>query len=403
MWNSKIAKAADTAELKATYEIIQKIDVESYNFPADILKAKKDAETVQAFIKQVQAKKNETDRLVKELSMEQSNISNELSNLKKMSQKAPKDLLMSADSNPVDAKAIVQELIGKNLTDTLTKSVALYRKYQHMIPRPEKGEAKPETVKRVSEKGTYVYFRKSGETPRVYIKNMYLNGSTKNGDILTGNIKNLSTDITYKPYDIDLKLLKSSGTTPFFTLGGQVGVVENAISTYLQISASGYPISDIIHPSDNNSLKGVSGNIDMQGQIKGTGEDFTLDIRLTSPLIGIDINSENMDSKLAELLDSAIGKVDNFTADLSASGTLDNYSINISTNLQDIISRNIKGYLTKQIQKVNGEIQKRYNEEMTKIFAGSENAIAGLSLNDSSKLKLKELTGLNSNAAEKTT
>jgi uncharacterized protein (TIGR03545 family) len=400
-WNQRIKKAADTQELQANYETIRKIDVNAYKFPADLIKAKNDAETVQKFIKQVQAKKEEADSLVKNFEAEQQNIRNEYANLKKMSQKAPKELLMSADSSPIDSRAIMEELVGKKMTETVTTAVALYRKYHHMIPMPEKNGDKPETVKRVAEKGTNVYFKTPGETPRVYIKNMHLNGQMKNGDVLTGDIKNLSTDISFKPYELALNLAKGADGRTFFTLDGQVGVVEDSLSTYLRITAAGYPVAEIIKPEENNYLKGVSGNLNIQGQIKGTGESFKLDMRLTSSSMGMEINSDGMDKTLAGLLSSALGRVEDFTADLSAEGKLDDFSVAISTNLQDIISRNVKGYVNEQLKKVNDEIQKRYAAELNKVFSSSDGIIGGMALNDSSRNSLKELASLNTGAAEK--
>jgi len=400
-WNERIKKAADTQELKANYEIVRKIDVNKYKFPADILKAKNDAETVQKFIKQVKAKKDETEKLVKNFEAEQKNMRQELNSLKKMSRKAPKELLMSADSNPVDSRAIMEELIGKKMTDTVTTAVSLYRKYHNMIPIPEKGTEQPETVKRVAEKGTDVYFRTPGQTPRVYIKNMHLNGQMKNGEVLTGDIKNLSTDVTFKPYELMINLAKTANEKPFFTLDGQVGVVESTLNTYLRITASGYPVSEIIKPAEDTPLKDISGHVNIQGQIKGSGENFSLDMHITSPSVSIDINSAGMDKTLAGLLSSALGKVENFTADLSAEGTLDDFNIKIATNLQDIIRRNVKGYINEQLKKVNDEIQKRYTAELDKVLSSSDNFIGKMALDDASKDKLKELASLNSNASDK--
>jgi uncharacterized protein (TIGR03545 family) len=400
-WNSKIKESSDISELTKNYEAIQKIDIKSYDFPKDLLKAKKDAETIQAFHKQVKEQLNSLESLVEEFKNEQKQMQLEYAKLKSLSRKAPKDLLLSPDSSPIDAKALMEELVGKSITDKAAKAITLYKKYKHFIPKPQKDASKPKTEKTDIEKGTTVYFNKAGAMPRLYVEQINLSGSANNGETLTGVINGASSDLSYKPVTLALVLAKSVTAAPYLNLFGEVGLKDNSVSTDLNISANSLPLADMMELGKNPVIESVSGNVSIDGKMQAYEENISLDVVISSPLIGIDINQNEMNAVLADLLRSSLGSVKNFSAHLTAEGTLDNYTVRLTSNLQDIIGNNIKAYADRQLKNLNAQIQKKYEEVIGNSLADTGSSIDGFSLSDANRDKLKTLTQLDGSLASK--
>ena len=283
-------------------------------------------------------------------------------------------------------------ILGAILGDEVKSKIDLFWKYYEMIsPYLNKGgEAKPgeEEEKYVRGKGVFVKFKEKTPYPDLLVKHARLSLNLFDTRI-AGDLNDLSDN--QKVYGKPVVVHFSSDENEkfdHFGLNVKLDRTQPVASDVIDLNVDSLKLVNV-KAGDQASIE--KGFANLKSSIQITGEK-NMSATAQADLGGLSFKmAPQDDNEIVKAVSDTLGATDKFFVKMVVNGTRDNYSLDIDSDLDKVISG--------AVQKVAaGKIQEFEQKLKSSVFSSTENPLSGVNDSLGGFLKVEDLLGDKSSA-----
>ncbi len=372
-WQKKVKSLSDFKSIKKDYNSIKKINPKKYNVK-DIKKIKNDIQKIKKLKSKISQKKKSLQTSRRQMNKDFNSLKQDLARIK---QKGKKDILAKLNLSDDNLKNISSLIFGNSFTAKLFQYKKYYDRYSDYLPDPRsifKKDADKEKEPQAFT-GTYIDFTGAEQMPFFIIKKISLDASRQAKASVTGSIKYLSSDFSFKPMEIDINGKNQKENTSF-SLKGYMAKEK--------IKKKYYKDNDLTLASENINLQKqniFNNNSFIKGLKKGSA-DAVLKIKdknniLTFKLIvkarEVTFSLEPMkDKTMYNILKNTLTDIPLFTTTVTTiinrNLADDKTDTDFSTTLDNVLNKKLKASINKQLTAKKKEIINSYNKKAARAF-----------------------------------
>ncbi len=265
--------------------------------------------------------------------------------------------------------AVLMDPIKRELIPIMNKiQIAMYYKKKFASPNPPKLRGR--------DAGEDILFDKQNHYPKYWVKHIIISGTGKNGERVTGEVTNITSDqrLIGKPLHVSLSgenLLQH--TTNFHATLTQdkrhAATVNN-----INLGMTGFPLIKYIS-KNSGPIQVTQGQVDLNSHLTIVGK--TLASNTTAQVSHLHINSAtisdpkdiwNLNSITADIL----SQVTLLNINLLVNGPFKHLTIGISTNIDDIFAAAISNTIQKRLDAQKAAIQRQIDNIVSDKKADAE-------------------------------
>jgi uncharacterized protein (TIGR03545 family) len=362
--------------LKSELEAAMKIDIQSIE---DIKQIEISIQTIKRIKKEISVIKTDLTNKQKKVFADISLIKKEINSLKAQGSKDYTSALSTLNLDTLKSGNINSTLLKAPLQDKLMKARDIWSRIQKAFPIQEK------TKKEAIETGITVSFPSFAQPiPKLWIKTVALSGVI-DGQVLTGKIKNISSDKNSlnKPTTFYIESINKQTPKQSFILIGESDLRNGSQKHTINFKRNHWPIKSMQLPS---SITLQSGRTNTVGDIVIINKGIKGSIATT----GSDIVFV---SKEKTLLSRVVSDITTLKIKTDISGSLSKPKVSIHSDLDSKLKAASKSVADKEINKVKRELKQKINAQVS---IAQKEALAQLSQINTSGLSksLKSVTNL---------
>jgi uncharacterized protein (TIGR03545 family) len=262
--------------------------------------------------------------------------------------------------SPENLSNFSQLLFGKNVSEGMQKALYWYHKLKpHLTKKTAQKENGKEVVKPIRDRGVNIRFKEYEPLPDFLIRKTKAKLLLKSGDI-TGLINNITPDqhILALPLTFEfsgnkmrgLKSVKINGTLD------QIKAAKSKDSIHSIIK--GYDVDNLVL-SDKTKLPLKINKASADIEIKAILREDNISANIIASLESVKFSSDDKDqtSSIANTIASALSDVSKFSAKADINGTLDDYKINITSDLDSILKDALEKVINKETEKLENKLK----------------------------------------------
>ncbi len=271
----------------------------------------------------------------------------------------------------LDAKDVSMLLFGEPVvykTQQILHYVELGRKY---LPLAQKLKSKPKKESPPRLKGQDIYFPFHYRYPKFLIKRAFLSGATAAGDtsrayFIEGDITGLTNEpaVYAKPTHFLFDLKKVAGNA--YRLKGTADHRGEVACDSLWVTAANFALGDIKLKKSKyfpQSIEAKKGNVTLTGFF--IGEKINLKLNLDVSPVKFNFGEAKKD-KISQIIQEVIAGVNNVTLMAQLSGEKSDYKMRMNSNLDQLLSDQIKQTIAKNLQQAQQLIENYVQAEIAK-------------------------------------
>jgi len=297
------------------------------------------------------------------------------------------------DYHNILAKAKIPDLtvrdIGKILFGgTIVKQVTRYLEYLQMIRKHIPKKAKESEKKKQRMAGQTIHFPDRYGWPEFLIKKIHLSGQTgttvkQPGLVMSGNVVGITSQpwIYGKPTVINLKAIQENKLSGIFA--AVLDHTTEISSDSFNIHFKNVSLNNVkIHKTPYLPSKIRRGKADFNSLVRFENETILAQINIKARDLDFDFRQVQTDNKFVEIVQEVINSIKVLTLDTKISSEGDNLDFKMDSNLDELVSRKLKGIGTKALTDAKNKIRTRLDEirnkklaEVDKIFNVKRNEI----------------------------
>lgn len=401
-WKERLANLPKEDEIK---ELINK--VKGTKLDKNPLKAAKQISDLAKTIKEGKKKVDQYSSAIKELNKDIKLVESQYKSIDSLIEQDIKGLESRFNIPSIDSKSLSMALFSKLMGDheeKVKKYAGLVKEYlpeKETIAKNKEEEVKPEA----RGEGVNITFPVTTGYPLFWLKKAAISSkATESG--FSGDVAGSITDVTNDPSFIKKPALISlKGDFPHQKVKGLDLVVsvnhhlEKANET-LKFKIAQYPVKGVkISNSEKMKLSLKKANSSLQVDGVRTSEGVSVNLRNKFQDTTFNVSSES--KKAGKYLQEILNDIDSVYLQAKGSGTIDNLSWKMNSDLGDKVSRALKNMLNEKIanlkKKLRASVEEKISGEKGKLkekIASFENKYKGKINSEKDKLesKLKELT-----------
>jgi len=402
------AKAKWTEELKGLPDSKK---IEEYKKRIDNLKASgKDITGMAAGAADVLKLQEDIKKDLKRINDFKASIKDKADEYKKLAKEAASapakdiDRIMKKYSlTPEGLTNLSRYFIGGKLTEWFDSSLGWYGKAAPLLKQARKTDG-VEVVKPVRGRGEYVRFKENSPMPDFLIKKALVSVNIPAGDI-KGTITNITPDqqLLGTPLKFDFSGDRLKGLKSLKIAGVLDRVVPERPNDSVTMDAAGVKLKEVVLSQSKDFpvvLKDALTDLRLKAAVAGE----KVDGRLTAGLKSVDISAGSTDGKnaLQRGIASALSGVKGFDVAAEVTGTLNDYDLKISSDLDRVLKDSAANVVGEQA----AEFKKKLSAEVAKQVDGPlkdlNGSLSGIDAIDGELKGLTDrLTGLLTEAGKK--
>ena len=271
-------------------------------------------------------------------------------------------------------------LLGGQLGDWTRASLRWYRKLQPFYARyTEQKKAEVEVVKPVRGKGMDVRFKEHAPLPDFLIRLTHASVEVPQG-IIKGKIRNITPDqpILGAPLTFEFSADKMQGLQSVELDGALNHVNPSKPTDQANVRLRGYKIGPLTLAEGTQFpmvLKQGAADLDLRATVSGEALKAALSAKLQSVQMASGAKSEGA---VAQAVSSALADIHGFSLKADVTGTLDDYDVQLSSDLDRVLGDVVKKQLQGQIAKVEGELRAAIMEKVNGPLGDLKTNLGGL-------------------------
>jgi uncharacterized protein (TIGR03545 family) len=350
-WEDRLENNKYEKDLKAIQKDSKKIKVNKLDQVDELIEALPIAKSIY----------DRSNKLYSNVNKDKKNLNKDLKTLKKLKKEVPKwikedydNALNLAKLPDVQVSNVAMMLFGDKITDGLM-SVLENLKTSRELANIKQVEEKPKEDK-------------MPHLPKLWIKEINLTATTKDGVKLSGIIKNVSDDQKKTQLPITLELAGEQNAFGKININGSFDYRTESSLENIKLDIVEMPIRKLKFTNFEllpTELK--SGNGELRAEIEVTNGMVNSDIYFEIDKVQFNYASQpEMDSRLVRISHSITEAINKITFDANVDQTEKGFNIKVDSNLDNLIAREMKQVLAKEFDRAKAELKKKVDKELNK-------------------------------------
>ena len=332
---------------------------------ADIANALKDFNTLQ---KDIQSQISRITSMKSEFEKDLQMAKQQVADLKNLPQKDFERLKNKYSLNPEGSKNILGSLLEGPLKEKLDKAWKAYKMISPYLNRP----SSPAEQEYVRGKGIDILFAKASPYPNFLLKHGNLSLILFDTEV-KGEVRDLSDN--QKFYGKPAKMNFQSGKNEVFdsfTLNVILDKTGPKSQDILVVNIQGLSLKN----TGRAELKG--GLATITGQLTITDEN-NLHGKFTAELDNVSLSiPEQKGNELANTIAQSLSTIDRINISIGISGTIENYQLDIKSNLAEIISKAVKNAFAGKMKGFESSLMSAIQSKTADSLSGANSSLSGL-------------------------
>ena len=332
---------------------------------ADIANALKDFNTLQ---KDIQSQISRITSMKSEFEKDLQMAKQQVADLKNLPQKDFERLKNKYSLNPEGGKNILGSLLEGPLKEKLDKAWKAYKMISPYLNRP----SSPAEQEYVRGKGIDILFAKASPYPNFLLKHGNLSLILFDTEV-KGEVRDLSDN--QKFYGKPAKMNFQSGKNEVFdsfTLNVILDKTGPKSQDILVVNIQGLSLKN----TGRAELKG--GLATITGQLTITDEN-NLHGKFTAELDNVSLSiPEQKGNELANTIAQSLSTIDRINISIGISGTIENYQLDIKSNLAEIISKAVKNAFAGKMKGFESSLMSAIQSKTADSLSGANSSLSGL-------------------------
>ena len=358
-WQKRIEEMPDKAAIDAYKARVEKVRQSK----TDLLGAASQVAEVRAIRRDLE---QDLDRVKNVSTAFKSDLAASKNVLEKAEQAPLNDVRRLRDKysiSPAGLANISELLFGDQLSSWIRSGLLWYNRLQPVVERAKAQKKDVTVVKPVRGKGVDVRFREFRPLPDFLIDRSAISAETAAG-VLAGTIRNITPDqnvlgipLTFALSGEKLKAAKAISITGSFN-----HIVPVSPKDIARLSVSGFRVQDLV----------LSKNKDLPIAMKEGLVDFNIDGSFTQALKAnitanissavMNIGGDESNNPFVTAVKSALSKVTKFSISADIAGSLENYTMNVSSDLDRILKNAVGSVVQEQSARLEQELKSAIQE-----------------------------------------
>jgi uncharacterized protein (TIGR03545 family) len=293
-------------------------------------------------------------------------------------------------------------LFGPRIAIWVERGLSWHERLEPLYERVKKEYGSDaEVVKPLRGKGLEVRFREHKPLPDFLIRKVKSSVSTQGGD-MEGRIENITPDqdILGKPLTFLFSGTKLSVLQSFRVDGIFDHVSRLTASDRINLKLRGYQAQQLtLAESDAFSVKMAKGLADLDlGSIVSNGAidiDFAAALKSTK----LEVNTPAESGPVGRAISSTLTGVSSFSLNAKVSGNLDDYTMQLSSDLDRVLKDSVSAQLKDQIAKLEQELRADISERVSGPIEQAKSSLGDFApLGDELEKRLQDIISLQKEA-----
>ena len=295
-----------------------------------------------------------------------------------------RDIQRLVDKYGISTKGLAnlsQLIFGEKLCGWMQTAWEWYGKIKPYLAKVRSGkDEQVEKTKPLRGKGLDIHFAETPPIPDFLIRLLKVDAQLEQGDF-AGKVENLTSDQpiigTPTTYAFSGKEMKQAGA---LNLTGTADLIKpekphHEMEMTVKRAALNYLalIGDDAFPL---TLNQANGDLDLTLNLTGSDLDAQLQADFSAAKFGTDTG--NVQTAIAKAIGSALGRIDRFSLFAGVQGTLDDYSLKISSDLDKVLQSAVGDLVRAEADKLKAALGEQINAKLQGPMAQAKSQLAGL-------------------------
>ena len=376
-WKKELARLADEKKIKAYRAQVEKLKDSSGSFGA-LLGATREVQRLQADIrKDLNLLKQAQTTFTTDFKAYQQQVGD----LANAPHKDIKRLMDKYSISPTGLANLSQLIFGEKLCGWVQTASNWYRKVKPYIGQMAGGaERAPTEQEPLRGKGKNIRFAETHPMPDFLIRNLKLNAAVAAGN-LTGKAENITLDqhilgtpMTFAFLGKEMKQIAS------LSLIGSADYVKpddprnNARLAIKGLALENLPL--VSQASFPLTLKKATSDLNLNLETAGTGLDGALKADFDAVQFLSDAGEQR--TAIGEAISSAISGVDRFSLNADIAGTLEAYTVDVTSDLDKVLKSALGSLVKKEAVKFQAALKQQITAKLKGPMEQAQGSLAGL-------------------------
>lgn len=331
----------------------------------EIPKALKEFESLQ---KDIQSRVDRITSMKSELEKDMATAKQLVAELKNLPQKDFERLKNKYSMNPEGGKNVLGSMLEGPLKEKLDKA---WKAYKMLSPYLNRGKA-PEEQVYVRGKGIDISFAKASPYPDFLLKHGNLSLNLFDTEV-KGEIKDLTDN--QKLYGKPTKLSFNSGKNKSFdsfALGVTLDKTGPQSNDMMNLDIQGLNLQNTGAKELKNGNAKINGQLTItnENNVKGNFKASLGDVELSIP--------EQKGNELANTIAQSLSNIDRIDISVGITGTLEDYQLDIQSNLSEIISKAVKKAFSGKMKGFEKALMSAIQSQVGGSISGAGGSLSGL-------------------------
>jgi len=375
-WKKELERLADEKTLAEYKARIEKIKGSGGSLGA-ILGSAGEVQQLQADIKK------DLDRLKaakKAFTTDFNAYQNKVRNLAKAPVKDIQRLTNKYSLSPDGLSNMSQLIFGQRLCGWTQTAAEWYGKIKPYLANISVGgKGKPEEQTPLRGKGKNIRFAESPPMPDFLVRNLKIDAAFPVGK-LTGKAENITLDqhilgrpMTFAFLGREMKRIAS------LNLSGTANYVKpDAPRNDAKLTVKGLGLENLSLIDDNVlplALRQATGNLNLNLETVGN----VLDAALKANFSSVEFDAQTVgEAAMAEALQKALAGIDQFSLNADIAGTLQAYTVDISSDLDKILKSAVGQLVKKEVAKFRAKLEQKISAQLQGPMQQAQSSLSGL-------------------------
>ncbi len=263
-------------------------------------------------------------------------------------------------------------LLGGTGGEWVRKGLVWYGKVQPVLARAKEQQKGHEVVKPVRGKGMDVRFKEQAPLPDFLIRLAKVSAQLEVGDV-SGRIENITPDqdVLGKPLTFAFAGEKLKGLQSVHLDGAFNHIVPASAKDTVMLKVRGYQVQDVLlsdSPDWPVTMGKALADLDLNTTVSGQAIAGTMTAGLKS--VRLAVGKQDSSNQFVKAIGSALSGVSAFTAKAEVTGTLDQYEVRLTSDLDRVLNE------------AAGRLVQEYTDRLKKELESAVTAKVGGPLND---------------------
>lgn len=372
-WESKLAELDVKEDAKKIEADVKAFDVKQIKTAEDIQNALKSLKTIKESVNTLSSSVSGTKE---ELTSDLKSMKNGLSDVDDWIKADYEQGMALAKLPDFNTQNIAKMLFGKRIVNQVNSYLNYFATARYYAGKFKSDKPKKEKPPRL--KGQNIYFYSKNARPDFWIQQIKLSGQTPEKLSLAGNVNDIVSDQNVIGKTTDFEVGGSSNGGITLSANGQLNYLGEEPQETFTLQYSNFSLKNI-KLSDSNLFPQTiqSGLGEMEANLNLVGDNIIGEIEFTGKDLNFDLNdTEENKNKFEKIIQDVIESTDVIRFSAKIKGEKDDLSFSISSNLDNLLMKQLKASLGKELDQAKEKIYKKVDEQVNKKRAELEKFIS---------------------------